>query len=112
MSCDYKRVKLNVTEKERITLDVGDVAIAKGSDAALPNWGDGLVFDRKTNTLSTDLQRAELEALLASKQNLLIEGDNITLTENLDGTITISSSGSAPPDVVAVPMTEIQSWFM
>ena len=42
------------------------------------------------------------EADILKKQNKLVQGDNITLTNNADGTTTISASGAVSPTVELV----------
>ena len=42
------------------------------------------------------------EADILKKQNKLVQGDNITLTDNEDGTTTISASGSVSPTIELV----------
>lgn len=45
---------------------------------------------------------AALGADMATKQNKLVQGDNITLTDNEDGTTTISASGAIGPTIELV----------
>lgn len=60
-------------------------------------------LESKVTTIQTDLTEAqgEVEALQTGKQNKLVEGDNITLVDNEDGTTTISSTGGGTGDVTA-----------
>lgn len=60
---------------------------------------DVKVLKDNTNRIAGDVQNLE-----SGKQNKLVQGDNVTLTDNSDGTTTISATGSGGqlPDNVAV----------
>lgn len=49
---------------------------------------------------------ATLNADIATKQNKLVQGDNITLTENEDGTTTIAAAGGELPSNIVYTDTE------
>lgn len=51
----------------------------------------------EVNSLSGRVTAAEADIL--KKQNKLVQGDNITLTDNEDGTTTISASGGSSPTI-------------
>lgn len=64
-------------------------------------------LSNEVNTLSgevTDLggRVTTVEADMLKKQNKLVQGDNITLTNNEDGTTTISATGSVSPTIELV----------
>lgn len=58
---------------------------------------DSIVFD--TSKISEDI--SSINANIATKQNKLVQGNNITLTENNDGTTTISAAGGELPNNIA-----------
>ena len=57
-------------------------------------------LSREVNGLSGRVTTVEADTL--KKQNKLVQGDNITLTNNEDGTTTISASGSVSPTIELV----------
>ena len=64
-------------------------------------------LSNEVNSLSgevTDLSSrvTAAEADISKKQNKLVQGDNITLTNNADGTTTISASGAVSPTIELV----------
>ena len=66
---------------------------------------DSIVLD--TSKISEDI--SSVNANMATKQNKLVQGDNITLIENDDGTTTISAVGGELPDNIAY--TDVSNTF-
>lgn len=71
---------------------------------------DNITISNPTDTVAAkiDISQALLnriaaaEADILKKQNKLVQGDNITLTDNGDGTTTISASGAISPTIELV----------
>lgn len=57
---------------------------------------------------SSKIVEKTVEQVMEKKQNKLIEGDNVTLTDNADGTTTISSTGG---EAEAIPVETIEAFF-
>ena len=80
------------TKQDKLTFDTTPTA---NSSNPVTSGGIKTELDKKVNstTLTTEL---------AKKQNKLNAGSNITLTDNEDGTTTISASGSVSPTIELV----------
>ncbi len=60
----------------------------------------------ESEIVNTQGDVAALDANVATKQNKLVQGDNITLTENNDGTVTIAAAGFELPTNIVYTDTE------
>lgn len=83
------------TENEETTLKIGGTLVTDVTDLK------SRMTTAEEEIVNTQGDVAALDADMATKQNKLVQGDNITLTENEDGTTTIAAAGGELPDNIA-----------
>lgn len=108
------RDKLTFTKTDDSTVDLLE---ATKNVADLQTDVDELVVNNSTLESKVDgisevvnSHTTSIENLSSSKQNKLVQGNNITLKENTDGTVTISSSGgggSTPTNMVTTDTEQV-----